>query len=99
MALLMPGRPEEFHLQPSSRDRNAAHAMLNNGEVSPAYESFTFPQAPLRSRTVGFPESGSDLGPGSFSSTSLPACSCFFVVIDKQQSASMGAEKRRKSLS
>jgi hypothetical protein len=37
---------------------------LGNDEFSPAHESFTFPQAPLESRTVGFPESGSDLGPG-----------------------------------
>ena len=33
---------------------------LHHGFLIPSY--LTFPQAPLRSRTVGFPESGSDLG-------------------------------------
>ena len=42
------------------RDRNAAHATLSDGV--PATGSFMFPQASLESRTVGFPESGSDLG-------------------------------------
>ena len=38
---------------------------LRGGFLVPPW--FTFPQAPLRSRTVGFPESGSELGlsPGS----------------------------------
>ena len=34
-----------------------------SGFLFPPY--LTFPQAPLRSRTVGFPESGSGLGPAS----------------------------------
>ena len=33
---------------------------LHHGFLIPSY--LTFPQAPLRSRTVGFPESGSDRG-------------------------------------
>jgi hypothetical protein len=33
---------------------------MRGGFTVPPYP--TFPQAPLRSRTVGFPESGSDLG-------------------------------------
>ena len=33
---------------------------LHHGFLIPSY--FTFPQAPLRSRTVGFPKSGSDRG-------------------------------------
>ena len=33
---------------------------IYSGFLIPPY--LTFPQAPLRSRTVGFPESGSDLG-------------------------------------
>jgi hypothetical protein len=59
--------------------RNTARAWL--GRWLPMYPPFpaswqmairpyiTFPQAPLRSRTVGSPESGSDLG---FSSYGLP---------------------------
>jgi hypothetical protein len=59
--------------------RNTARAWL--GQWLPMYPPFpaswqmairpyiTFPQAPLRSRTVGSPESGSDLG---FSSDGLP---------------------------
>ena len=33
---------------------------MYSGFLVPSY--LTFPQAPLRSRTVGFPESGSDRG-------------------------------------
>ena len=44
---------------------------MRNGVLVPSW--FTFPQAPLRSRTVGFPESGSGLGSARhLSATGLP---------------------------
>ena len=52
------------------RDRSAAHVALGSGGLPTAFAAvlsrrlpwLMTPQAPLRSRTVGFPESGSDLG-------------------------------------
>src|SRR5512143_2861338 len=52
------------------RDRSAAHVALGSGGLPTAFDVvlsrrlpwLMAPQAPLRSRTVGFPESGSDLG-------------------------------------
>ena len=52
------------------RDRSAAHVALGSGGLPTAFAVvlsrrlpwLMAPQAPLRSRTVGFPESGSDLG-------------------------------------
>ena len=51
------------------RRRVTAPALSVAGRV-PSSTVATFPEAPLRSRTVGFPESGSDLG---FSPPGLPA--------------------------
>ena len=64
-------RVRKKSIEQSGRDRNWAHSTLGrelplllfrlqNGFLIPPWPMF--PSAPLRSRTVGFPESGSDLG-------------------------------------
>jgi len=60
------------HVAPMCRDRAGARAPVAEGFHHHPFRAFvvwdhssawvTFPRAPLRSRTVGFPESGSDLG-------------------------------------
>jgi hypothetical protein len=85
--------PLPFGCRPSllgrpGRDRNAARLpSLGFGgcsigfpmALSPTPITATFPQAPLRSRTVGFPESGSDLGCPPTAFPNLVKLKCWLI--------------------